>query len=141
MTVLGPQTGEIPIPYPSALSEPYWDGCARHELLFQRCESCGHATHTPAVICAHCTSQDLAWEASAGKGSIYTWTTVWRPQIPTFEVPYVAIIVDMDEGWQVLSNLIGCPADAVHIGMRVEVEFHEIQGDFTLPYFRPAAEG
>ena len=56
---------------------------------------------------------------------------------PSFEVPYAAIIVDMDEGWQILSNLIGCEHDAVEIGMRVEVEFHEMDGGFTLPYFRP----
>ena len=78
------------------------------------------------------------WEASAGTGAVYSWTTVWRPQMPTFEVPYVAIIVDMDEGWQILSNLIGCEHDAVEIGMRVAVEFHEMEGGFTLPYFRPA---
>ena len=54
-------------------------------------------------------------------------------------MPYVAIIVDMDEGWQILSNLIGCPDDAAEIGMRVEVEFHEMEGGFTLPYFRPAS--
>ena len=66
---------------------------------------------------------------------------MWRPQIPSFEVPYVAIIVDMDEGWQILSNLIGCPADAVEIGLRVEVDFREMQGGFTLPYFRPVATG
>jgi len=49
----------------------------------------------------------------------------------------VAIIVDMLEGWQILSNLVGCEHDAVEIGMRVEVEFHEMEGDFTLPYFHP----
>ena len=139
MTVLGPQTGKIGVPYPSTLSQPYWDGCARRELLFQRCGVCGQATHTPAYLCSNCTSQDLTWEASAGTGAIYSWTTVWRPQIPAFEVPYTAIIVDMEEGWQILSNLIGCEVDAVEIGMPVEVEFHEIQGGATLPYFRPAA--
>ena len=34
-------------------------------------------------------------------------------RLPSFTVPYVAIIVDMDEGWQILSNLIGCEHDAV----------------------------
>jgi uncharacterized OB-fold protein len=138
MTILEPQSGAIPKPTPGPLTQPYWDGCARGELRFQRCGNCGLATHTPAYLCSHCTSQDLSWEVSAGKGAIYSWTTVWRPQIPAFVTPYAAIIVDMDEGWQVLSNLIGCPIDDVEIGMRVEVEFHEIEGGFTLPYFRPA---
>jgi uncharacterized OB-fold protein len=59
--------------------------------------------------------------------------------MPSFQVPQVAIIVDMDERWQILSNLVGRPVEAAEIGMRVEVEFHEMQGGFALPYFRPAS--
>ena len=137
MTMLEPQRGAIPAPTPSLLSEPYWEGARRGELLFQRCAECGHATHTPAYLCAHCTSQALSWEPSAGTGEIYSWTTVWRPQMPAFVVPYVSIIVDMAEGWQILSNLIGCGVGDVAIGMPVAVEFHPITGGFQLPYFRP----
>ena len=103
------------------------------------CGRCGRATHTPAYLCAHCTSPDLAWERSAGTGSVSSWSTVWRPQTPLFTVPYVAIIVELDEGWQLLSNLIGCTGDAAEIGLRVEVEFHPIAGSYHLPYFRPLA--
>jgi hypothetical protein len=136
MTVLGPQTGAIPPPTPSVLSQPFWDACARGELLFQRCDECGHATHTPAFLCSNCASQSLRWERSSGRGTIYSWTAVWRPQVPAFEVPYVAVVVDVEEGWQMLSNVIGCTVDDVEVGMRVEVEFHPIPGGFTLPYFR-----
>jgi uncharacterized OB-fold protein len=89
-------------------------------------------------VCAHCTSRSLTWERSAGTGTVYSWTKIWRPQIPAFEVPYVAVIVDVDEGWQMLSNLIGCDVGDVEIGLRVEVDFHPIEGGFQLPYFRPA---
>ena len=37
-------------------------------------------------------------------------------------------------------HMPGAPLDA-EIGMRVEVEFHEMEGGFTLPYFRPTAPG
>ena len=50
MTLLVPQTGEIPRPYPSPITQPYWDGCARGELLFQRCNNCHLATHTPSLV-------------------------------------------------------------------------------------------
>jgi uncharacterized OB-fold protein len=138
---LGPQSGAIPVPYASPLSRPFWDGCAAGELRFQRCGECGLATHTPAYLCSHCTSEDLRWEVSAGTGTVYSWTTVWRPQIPAFVAPYVAVIVELDEGWQMISNLIGCPADAVEIGMRVAVEFHAVADGATLPYFRPLPAG
>ena len=138
MTALRPQQGDIPRPWPTPWSQPYWEGCRRGELLFQRCGACGGATHTPAALCSHCSSRDLSWERSSGTGSVYSWTTVWRPQTPAFEVPYTAVIVEMDEGWHILSNLVGCEHDAVHVGLRVAVEFHALDDEITLPYFRPA---
>jgi len=137
VTLLGPQTGAIPHPYPSPTSQPFWDGLDRGELLFQRCGMCGASTHTPAIVCSHCGSRTLTWEASTGRGTVYSWTIVWRPQTPAFSVPYVPIIVDLEEGWQMLSNLIGCAHDAVHVGQAVEVEFHTLADNVTLPYFRP----
>jgi hypothetical protein len=73
-------------------------------------------------------------------GEIYSWTRVWRPVTPAFVTPYVPIIVTMDEGWFILSNLVGCEDDAVAIGQRVEVVFHNSGGadDIVLPYFQLA---
>jgi hypothetical protein len=44
----------------------------------------------------------------------------------------------MDEGWFILSNLVGCEDDAVAIGQRVGVVFHHSGGsdDIFLPYFQ-----
>jgi uncharacterized OB-fold protein len=66
---------------------------------------------------------------------------VWRPQTPAFAVPYVAAIVDLDEGYQMLANVIGCEPEDVAVGLRVVVEFHPIGGGFVLPYFRPDTTG
>jgi uncharacterized OB-fold protein len=134
-----PHPEGVPVPNPSPWSRPYWDGLARGELLFQRCEDCGGATFNPAPICAHCASDRLAWERSAGGGAIYSWTVIWRPQTPAFRVPYAAAIVDVDEGFQVLANLIGCRPSELAVGRRVTFETHPIGEGFSLPYFRPAA--
>jgi uncharacterized OB-fold protein len=135
--LLGPQLGDIPLPVPSEVSRRFWAGCRAGELLFQRCADCGGATHTPALICAHCLSRALHWEPSAGAGTVASYTVVHRPQTPAFVVPYVPIVVDLDEGFTMLSNVIGCrPAD-VHVGLRVQVEFHPKSDEITLPYFRP----
>ena len=139
MTLLGPQSGEIPLPVPGPFSEPYWQGCRDGVLRYQTCLDCGAPTHTPAVLCAGCTSRSLEWVESSGRGVIFSWTRVWRPVTPAFVTPYVPIIVAMEEGWSMLSNLIGCDEDVVTIGMPVEVVFHHAGGpdDITLPYFRP----
>lgn len=140
MTLLVPQPEGIPLPTPSELSEPYWEGCARGELLFQRCDACGSATHTPAVMCARCTARDLRWERSSGLGEIYSWTVVWRPPTPEFVVPYTAVIVTMAEGWDLLSNLIGVDHTEPRVGMPVEVELHPVGDGVSLPYVRPRVD-
>jgi uncharacterized OB-fold protein len=57
---------------------------------------------------------------------------------PAFSVPYVAVIVSLDEGYRILSNLVGCEVDDAREGMRVEVMFQPYAGGITLPLFRPA---
>jgi uncharacterized OB-fold protein len=139
MTLLVPQTGAIPQPNPTVTSKVFWDGCARDQLLVQRCEDCHGTTHTPALICSHCCSRALRWEQSTGSGVVISWTTVWRPQTQEFVVPYSPVVVELSEGWQMLSNITGCEHDAVYIGMPVEVWFHPLSESVKIPYFRPRA--
>jgi uncharacterized protein len=135
--VLQPHPVGVPVPRPSPWSVPYWDGLCRGELLFQRCAECGGATFNPAPVCQHCASDRLGWERSAGAGTVYSWTVIWRPQTPAFRVPYAAVIVDVDEGFQMLANVIGCAPTELVVGMRVSFEPHPIGDGFVLPYFRP----
>ena len=134
---LVPQPATIPAPVPSAHSAPYWDAAARGELLYQRCAACGHAEFDPSILCRRCAGRELHWERSAGAGAVYSWTVVWRPQQPSFVVPYAPAIIDLDEGYQMLANVVGCDVADLAVGMRVAVEFHPVADGFALPYFRP----
>ncbi len=134
---LGPQPDTIPHPWPSPISQPYWDGATREELLYQRCADCGQANFDPAFQCRRCGSRALDWERSAGLGTLYSWTVVYRPVTPAFDVPYAPAIVDLDEGYQMMTNLIGLAPDAITPGLAVQAEFHETGGGLSLPYFRP----
>lgn len=140
MTLLQPQADGIPLPTVTDQSKPFWDGCARGELLFQRC-TCGRIIWIPEAKCRWCGAEESTWERSAGKGEIYSWSTAWRPVSPEFSVPYVAVIVSLDEGYRILSNLVGCEVDDARDGMRVEVTFQLYAGGITLPLFRPASPG
>ncbi len=127
----------LPEPRPSALSAEHWQGCAEGELRVQRCDDCGHYEFPPQPLCSQCQSQRLAWVTSSGQGSLYSFTVVHRPQRPEFEVPYVAAIVALDEGWHMLSNLIDCDIDALTVGQRLQVCFVS-RGQSWLPMFKPA---
>ena len=136
MTLTRPQPSDIPLPAPSDVSQPFWDACRRHQITFQRCNACSGITFIPQPACRHCLSSDLRWEQSQGKGSVYSWTVVWRPQTPAFEIPYAIAIVDVDEGYQMVSNIIGIDPADLQVGMRVAVTFHEMNGEITIPYFQ-----
>lgn len=136
--LLQPQSGDIPAALPSELSRPFWEGCRRGELLYQYFPESGTAQFNPAPIDRRSLSPSFEWRTSRGLGSVYSWSVVWRPQTPAFATPYCAAIIELDEGYQMVSNIIGCPADAVHCGLRVEATFIAVNDDLTLPYFRPS---
>ena len=139
MSLLLPQPEGIPAPRPSLHSRPYWEGCRRHQLLYQRCAECSfsrprrvHGLRPVPCVVARCG------RTSAGTGSLYSWTVVWRPPDPAFRVPYAPAVVHLDEGFFMLSAVIGCEPEALQEGLRLAVEFHPASDEITLPYFRPA---
>lgn len=138
MSTLRPQEPGIPTPLPSPTSAPYWEGCAAGELRFQRCRSCQTVIADAARICWHCHGRDLAWEVSTGRGRLSSWTVVWRPQTPEFHVPYSVAIVRLEEGFEIVSSVVGCEPEELTGGMELAVEFHPASSEIVLPYFRPA---
>jgi uncharacterized protein len=136
-TTLRPQPVGIPVGAPSALTRPYWDACARGSLVYLRCDGCGLILERPATLCGGCLGRSLTWTPSSGRGSLYSWTVVWRPQHPSFHVPYAPAIVAMDEGWWHIAAVVGCEPSGLTAGMRLAVEFHPASEDITLPYYRP----
>ena len=129
-----------PAPEPPQL-EAYWEGCRRHQLLYQRCAACDYRGLGAFTVCARCHATSSVWEASTGTGSLYSWTVVWRPPDPSFRVPYAPAVVRLDEGVWMMSAVVGCEPEALSEGLRLVVEFHAATDHITLPYFAPAEEG
>jgi uncharacterized OB-fold protein len=119
----------------SQVSAPFWEGCRSQELRYQRCADCGLANFPPTEHCRQCLSAELSWARGGGAGEIYSWTVVQRPVTAEFVPPYAPAIVTLDEGYQMLTNIIGVAPEDLAIGMRVRVHFHAAGPDVTLPYF------
>ena len=126
----------IPLPRPTALSRPHWDGCREGVLRVQRCAACGSYKFIPQAVCTKCQAGKLEWVESSGRGSVYSHTTVYRPPRPEFDAPYVVAIVELEEGWHMLTNLVDCTPEEVAIGLPVEVDFRAVSDEITLPCFR-----
>jgi hypothetical protein len=130
---------QIPLPQPTRLSRPHWDGCREGVLRVQRCGDCDSFVFIPKPVCGDCLGTNLSWVESSGRGTLYSYSIVHRPQQPTFEVPYTVAIVELEEGWHMLTNLVGVGPDDIEIGMSLEVSFERKSDEITLPYFRPRA--
>jgi uncharacterized OB-fold protein len=79
-----------PIPQPDDLTRPFWEACARHELVVPTCGGCGTRFFTPLPVCPNCHRADWTWEPSPGTGTLYSFTEVHRPpnpRTPTWKRP------------------------------------------------------
>jgi uncharacterized OB-fold protein len=136
--LLRPQPEGIPPPTPSPVSQPYWDAARQGKLVYQRCRSCRAISPRPVARCGRCAGGELAWETSSGRGTLYSWTVVWRPQHPSFRVPYAPAVMAVEEGWWLLTSIVDSTPEALTEGLPLEVVFHPIGSDVWLPYARPA---
>ena len=134
---LVPQPPGIPLPVPSARSDPFWKGCREGQLVLPRCTHCGARALRAFAVCSQCHERTLGWEPSSGRGSLYSWTVVWRPPHQSFVVPYAPAVIALDEGWWFLSAVVGCGPGDLHEGMALEVTFQAASESVALPYFHP----
>lgn len=126
-----------PLPAPSELTRPFWEAAARHELVRPVCHACRSSFFTPQVVCPRCGSQDWTYEPSCGRGRVHSFTVVHRPPSRAFTAPYVVADVDVEEGWNLLTNIEGMEPADVRIGMPVTVRWLDVQPGVTLPVFGP----
>lgn len=137
---LRPQPEGIPLPTPSVVSAPFWEGCNAGQLLVLRCATCGEVLMPPtALVCWRCLGRDLAWDRSSGRAALRSWTVVWRAPSAAFVVPYAPAVVTVEEGFDQVSAVIGCRVGDLRADMQLEVSFEPAGGGVSLPYFRPSA--
>jgi uncharacterized OB-fold protein len=128
-----------PLPISSPESQPFWEGCRRHELLIQRCALCHAFWFPPSILCQECLSTEWNWTKTSGRGRVYSFVVFHRIYHTGFasEIPYVVAVVELEEGPRLMSNIIGCDPHTVHCEMPVEVVFEDVSEAVTLPKFCP----
>jgi uncharacterized OB-fold protein len=120
--------------------EPFWEALKGDSLVIRKCNACGEFHYYPRPFCPKCWSEDVEWHEVSGKGTVYTYSTVYINDLPPFggQVPYVAAIVELDEGPRMMTRLIDCTKDDITLGMAVEVDYQDLDGELKMAVFRPA---
>lgn len=127
-----------PLPKASAWSAPFWQSAREGNLVIQECTDCCEKIMYPKRFCPKCLGEHLHFIPAKGTGTIYTLTTQMAGPPSGFEalLPYVIAVIQLDEGVQMMSNIVGPSATEARIGDRVAVEFASIEGTETvLPVF------
>jgi hypothetical protein len=100
--------------------EVYAEHCRRRELAFQ-VDAEGRPVFRPRV--GH---ED--WRISQGHGTVYATTVIRHRDAPSASL----VLVDLDEGFRMMSRVVGAAPEDVVVGQRVELAW-----DGDVPVFTP----
>ncbi len=117
-------------PKPRMFSKAYWDATREKRLIVQYDKRSGRYQFFPRATSIYDGRRDLEWREVSGKGEIFSYTIAYRAR-PPFQghEPFVIGLVTLDEGVNVMANIVRCAQDEVKIGLRVK------------PFWAPLANG
>lgn len=120
------------------LSRPYWEAAADGRLVAPRCKSCDRYFFAPEVACKHCFSTDWTYVEVSGRGSLYSYTTVYRAPEIGMAVPYVLGVIDLEEGFSMFAHVVECAPACLICGLPLEVDFLPLHDGRIAPVFKPS---
>jgi uncharacterized OB-fold protein len=123
-------------------TKPFWDGTREGKLVIQQCQVCHRHVFYPRLHCPFCSSGNLSWIQATGRGTVYTFSVVENNAPSAFlnDMPFIIAIVRLEEGVQMMTNLVDCDPAQVRCDMPVTVTFEPLDDRITLPKFRPTRE-
>ena len=95
----------------------YREHGAKGELAYQVCTDDDRVVFFPRAVAPGTASPNLEWRVSKGLGTVYATTTLF----PRNQDPYDVSMIDLDEGFRMMSRVEPIDPMAVAIGMRVRV--------------------
>ena len=118
----------------------FWRGVDDGRLVIARCAECSHLQHPPTPMCPRCGSVEWAVQEASGRGTVHSWIVSHHPNRTdeTDERSQIVVLVELEEGVRLVSNLRDIDPQDVRNDMEVEVSFGE-SGGVRLPHFRPSS--
>ena len=135
-----PLSDPRPVPEPTAVSGPFWEGLRAHRILVQYSRSLGRYVFYPRTLAPGTLADDLEWREIDGAGTLYTFTVARRPTGPPWAgaVPQLLAVVRWDAGPKISTELVGVDPGDIRIGMRVGPVFCDLaEAAVTLLRYRP----
>ena len=129
-----------PVPDPDDASAPFWEACAEHRLVIQKCSTCNAFRHPPRPMCPRCRSFGHTFEPASGRARIWSWVIAHPPVLPVFQdvAPYPVIVAELDEGVRMIGRLLDADKDSIAMDQEVVVEWEDVEPGVSLAAWRRA---
>lgn len=132
MSAVGPR----PTPAVDRDSVVWWRKLARHQLVVDECDACGRLRWPTRDLCPRCGSRERSDRHTGHTGTVASWIVNHHEFGPWLEVPYVVLLVRLDDQDDLLlpGSFDGDSAE-LRIGLPVELACLDIESE------EPDAEG
>ena len=131
-----------PLPAPTPVSQPFWDGTKERKIMLQWCRVCDQTIWYPREFCPNCLESDEAptWIEASGKGRIHTFTVIRQAAHPFFNerTPYLFGVVELNEGARMYTNFL-MPIEDAQCGLPVEPVFTDLNDEITILQWQPVS--
>ncbi len=136
-----PEAPSKPIPAVTPNMAEFFAGAKSGKLMVQRCDGCGQLRFPACELCSRCLGTRASWVEVSGRGEVYSFNIMHQVYHPGFarEVPYAVVVIQLEEGPRMVSNLVGIKPHEIRCGMPVEVVFEKLNDEVSIPKFRPRA--
>jgi uncharacterized OB-fold protein len=102
----------------------------RYRMEAEKCKKCGKIYFPPRIICPECKSREFEQVILKDEGELLTYTVIRvGPSQFVNQTPYAMGIVKLDDGTNLLAQIVDCEPDKIKIGMKLKLEFRRIQQD------------
>src|SRR5262249_54864701 len=112
---------EKPLPPMTPEMAPFWEAARRHQPVAQPPPGCRTHRCPGRDTCSRCLSREAEWVPVSGHGTIFSFAVMHQVYHPAFadEVPYAVVVVELEEGARLISNVLESPPANLRVGMPV----------------------
>ncbi|RFD24679.1 DNA-binding protein [Mycobacterium uberis] len=119
----------------------FWEGVKVHELRVQRLAD-GGLQHPPVPAIWQDKAAPIDYVVVSGKGTVFSFVVHHAPKVPGRTLPFVIVLVELDEGVRMLGELRNVDPAVVEIGMRVRAAYIDFPvsdsgPEWTLYFWEP----